>query len=91
MKSISNNLHNHKRLLFPPYDFEDFNDGICVHDGEIKWQIFCHIHEEDKKLDAHLHAAPKTIASAIPPGSCKQSVPQALVIFDQTTCAAMKG
>ena len=54
MKSIRNNLHNHKRLLFPPYDFEEFNDGICVPAGEIRWQIFCHIHEEDKKLDAHI-------------------------------------
>ena len=66
MKSIRNKLHNHKRLLFPPYDFEEFNDGICVPAGEIKWQIFCHNHEEDKKLDAHLRAAPKIIASVIP-------------------------
>ena len=67
MKSIRNNLHNHKGLLFPPYDFEEFDDGICVPAGEIRWQIFCHIHEEDKKLDAHLRAAPKIIASVIPP------------------------
>ena len=40
MKSIRNNLHNHKRLLFPPYDFEEFNDGICVPADEIRWQIF---------------------------------------------------
>ena len=67
MKSIHNNLHDHKRLLFLPYDFEEFNDGICVPAGEIRWQIFCHIHEEDKILDAHLRAAPKITASVIPP------------------------
>ena len=71
MNSIRSNLHNHKRLLFAPYDFDEFNDGICVPAGEIRWQIFCHIHEEDKKLDAHLRAAPKITASVIPPGSCK--------------------
>ena len=36
MKSIRNNLHNHKGLLFPPYDFEEFNGGICAPTGEIR-------------------------------------------------------
>ena len=66
MKSIRINLHNHKRLLFPPYDFEEFNYGICVPAGEIRYQIFCDIHEEDKKLDAHLRASPKITVSVIP-------------------------
>ena len=71
MKSIRNNLLNHNRFLFPPYDYEEFNDGICVPAGEIRWQIFRRIHEEDKKLDTHLRAAPKIIASGIHPRSCK--------------------
>ena len=32
---------------------------------EIRWQIFHRIHEEDKKLDSHLRAAPKITASII--------------------------
>ena len=83
MKSICNDHHNHKRLLFPPYDFEEFNDGICVPAGEIRCQIFYHIPE----LDAHLRASPKITASVISPGSCKESVPLALAIFDQTSAA----
>ena len=90
MKSIRNNLLNQKRFLFPPFEFKEFNDGICVPAGEIRWQIFHRIHEEDKKLDAYLRAAPKITASVIHPGSCKQSVPQALAIFDPTTSAAME-
>ena len=68
MKSIRNNLLNQKRFLFPPFEFKEFNDGICVPAGEIRWQIFHRIHEEDKKLDAYLRAAPKITASVIHPG-----------------------
>ena len=59
------------------------DDGFVFLLDEIRWQIFCHVDEEDKKLDARLREAPKIAASvSIPPGSCKQSVPLALVIFD---------
>ena len=82
MKSICNNLLYHKTFLFPPYDFEEFYDEICVPAGEIRWQIFRRIYEEEKRLDAYLRAAPKITASVIHPGSCKQSVPSALATFD---------
>ena len=57
---------------------------------EIRWQIFYHIHEEDKKLDAHLRATPKITASVIHRGSCKQTVPHSLAIFDPTNSAVME-
>ena len=80
-----------KILLFPPYAFEEFYDGICVPAGEIRWQIFRRINEEEKRLDAYLRAAPKITASVIHPGSCKQSVPsqyltqQCLLQFNDTS------
>ena len=90
MKSIRNNLLNQKIFLFPPFEFKEFKDRICVPAGEIILQIFHHIHEKDKKLDAHLRAAPKITVSVNHPGSCKQRVPLALAIFDPTTPAAME-
>ena len=59
-----------QKIVVSAFDFEEFNDGICVPAYEIRWQIFCHIHVEDKKLDAHLRAAP-SLPLLSPPPPCK--------------------
>ena len=49
---------------------------------------FRRINEEEKRR-AYLRAAPNITASVIHPGSCKQSVPSALALFDPTTSATI--
>ena len=61
----------------------------------LKWRNFrewgsIQVHEADAKLDAHLKAAPKLTSKVLHPGNCKQSVPVALAIFNESTSAGIK-
>ena len=87
-KNIRNNLLGRKRFIFPPFTFQDFPDEIKVPGREISWKTFHDISEKDK--NSNLKKAPKINAQVLHPRNCKQSVPPALAIFDETTIAAIK-
>ena len=42
IKSVRNNLLNSKRFVFPPFDFEEFEDNIHVAGGKISCCIVGH-------------------------------------------------
>ena len=90
MKNIRNNLLNRKRFLFPEFHFDGFYDELKFPGGEISWRLFHEVHERDVKLQAHLKAAPKLTSKVLHPGSCKQSVPVALAIFNESTSAGVQ-
>ena len=89
IKNVRNNLLNRKRFLFPEFHFDGFYDNVEVKGGEISWGLFHKVHNKDAKLQAHLRAAPKLTSKVLHPGNCKQSVPVALAIFEETTSAAI--
>ena len=52
--------------------------------------MFHEVCEKDALLEAHLKKAPKINSKVLHPGNCKQNVPAALAIFDETTSAAIE-
>ena len=38
IRKIRNNLRNKKRLIFPAFNFDKFDDEINVNAGEIRWK-----------------------------------------------------
>ena len=90
IKNIRNNLLNRRRFIFPSFTFTNLFDDVRVDDGEISWKIFHDVYEKDENLQANMKAAPKLTKNVLHPGSCKQSVPVALAIFDPSTSAAIK-
>ena len=90
IKSIRNNLLNYRRFLFPSFSFNNFKDPINFQDGELSWKTFHEVNEKDALLEAHLKKAPKINSKVLHPGNCKQNVPAALAIFDETTSAAIE-
>ena len=46
--------------------------------------------KRDANLHANLRKAPKLMTKVLHPGNCKQNVPNALPVFDETTIAAVK-
>ena len=89
-KNVRNNLLKCKRFIFPPFEFSGFKDPINVHRREIAWKTFHDVFESDANLHANLRKAPKLTTKVLHPGNCKQNVPNALAIFDETTIAAAK-
>ena len=89
IKNVRNNLLKCKRFIFSPFDFSGFKDPIKVPGGEIAWKTFYDIFERDANLHANLRKAPKLTAKVLHPGNCKQNVPNALAIFNETTIAAV--
>ena len=79
-----------KWFIFPQFEFSGFKDPINVPGGEIAWKSFHDVFERDASLHANLREAPKLTAKVLHPGNCKQNVPNALAIFDETTIAAVK-
>ena len=90
MKNIRNNLLNNKRLIFPPFSCNLLSKKIEVSGGEMSWKLLHDIHDEDRRVQANLRAAPKLTAQVLHPGNCKQNVSVALAIFEETTIAALK-
>ena len=90
IKNARNNLLTCKRFMFPQFEFSGFKDPINVPGGEIAWKSFHDVFERDASLHANLREAPKLTAKVLHPGNCKQNVPNALAIFDETTIAAVK-
>ena len=90
MKNIRNNLLNRKRFLFPLFLFENLSDLVKVPGGDISWQLFHQVFEQDSNLEANIQAAPKWSAEALYLGNCKQSVPVALAIVYPSTSASIK-
>ena len=79
-----------KRFIFPQFEFSGFKDPITVPGREIAWKIFHDVFKRDVNLHASLMKAPELTKKVLNPGSCKQNVPNALAIFDETTIAAVK-
>ena len=90
IKDVRNSLLKCKRFIFPPFEFSGFKDPINVHRREIAWKTFHDVFESDANLHANLRKAPKLTTKVLHPGNCKQNVPNALAIFDETTIAAVK-
>ena len=68
----------------------EFRDPNNVPGGEIAWKTFQGVFVRDANLHANLMKATKLTAKFLHPGDCKQNVPNALAIFDETTIAAVK-
>ena len=79
-----------KRFIFPPFEFSRFKDPVNVPGGEIAWKTFHDVFERDANLHANLRKATKLTTKVLHPGNCRQNVPNALAIFDETTIAAVK-
>ena len=79
-----------KRFIFPPFEFSRFKDPVNVPRGEIAWKTFHDVFERYANLHANLRKAPNLTTKVLHPGKCKQNVPNALAIFDETTIAAVK-
>ena len=90
IKNARNNLLKCKRFIFPPFGFSGFKDPINAPGGEIAWKTFHDVFGRDPNLHANLRKAPKLTTKVLHPGNCKQNVPNALAIFDETTIAAVK-
>ena len=90
MKNFRNNLLKCKRSILAPFEFSGFKDPINVPGGEIAWKTFNDVFERDAKLHANLRKALKLMTKVLHFGNCKQNVPNALAIFDETTIAAVK-
>ena len=90
IKNVRNNLLSKKRFLFPDFEYDGFYDPVRVKGGEISWGLLHRVHEKDAELAAHLKAAPKITSKVLHPGNCKQSVPVALAIFEESTSAAIQ-
>ena len=90
IKNVRNNLLKCKWFIFLQFEFSGFKDPINVPGGEIAWKSFHDVFERDASLHANLREAPKLTAKVLHPGNCKQNVPNALAIFDETTIAAVK-
>ena len=89
IKNVRNSLLNCKRFILPPFKFSGFEDTKNVPGEEIAWKTF-HVFERDANLQANLRKAPRLTTKVLHPGNCKQNIPNALAIFDETTIAAVK-
>ena len=90
IKNVRNNLLKWKLFIFPQLEFSGFKDPINVPGGEIAWKSFHDIFERVVNLHANLRKAPRLMTKVLHPGCCKQNVPNAFAIFDETTIAAVK-
>ena len=91
LKNIRNNLLNVKKfVVFPGFNF-NINDIQCSsHNGYITWQNIHEIYDQDYSLKANLQKPPKLSYQSLDPGTKKQNVTLALLIFDSTTIVACK-
>ena len=89
IKNVRNNLLNYKRFIFPTFEYDGFEDPISFKDGQISWKLFHDVFEKDSLLEANLRKAPKKTHKVLHPGNCKQSVPVAHKIFNESTSAAL--
>ena len=86
IKNVRNNLLNHKRFLFPSFTFNGFKGTINLTGRELKWKML----HGGFEIEAQLDGAPKLTLKVLHPGSNKENVLLALVIFDETTSAAIQ-
>ena len=59
IKNVRNNLLANKKLIFPPFSFNGFQEKLDVPGGEISWKLLHDVHDNDKSLSANLKKAPK--------------------------------
>ena len=60
IKNVRNNLLATKRLIFPPFSFNGFQEKLDVPGGEISWKLLHDVHDIDKSLSANLKKGSKT-------------------------------
>ena len=89
IKNVRNNLVNHKRFIFPPFQYDGFTDCIKFTGGEISWGLLHKIYHKDKELPGNLRKTPKPNYKTLHSGDNKQDVTRALNIFHPTTAAAI--
>ena len=89
IKNVRNNLLNHERFIFPPFEYDGFTNCINVTDGEISWDLLHKVNDKDIELSANLRKAPKLNYKTLHPGDNKQDVTRALKIFHPTNSAAI--
>ena len=90
-KNIRNNLLNSQKFVFPAFCFSVKNIVVASSQaGYISWRDFKDVYEEEAKLKANLRKAPKLTYEVLHPDHNKQNVNLALVIFHDTTIAAIK-
>ena len=89
IKNVRNNLWNYKRFIFPAFEYDGFENSISFKGGQISWKLFHDVSGEDSLLEANLRKAPKITHKVFHPGNCKQNVPVALAIFDESTSAGL--
>ena len=80
---------DYKRFIFSASEYDGFEDPISFKGGQISWKLFHDVFEKDSLLEANLRKAPKITHKVIHPGNCKQNVPVTLVIFHESTSAAL--
>ena len=49
-KHVRNNLLSKKQLVFPKFNFFEFNDDAVVNPGKRVWKLLHDVHENDEKL-----------------------------------------
>ena len=59
IKNVRNNLLNHERFIFPPFEYDGFTNCINVTGGEISWDLLHKVNDKDIELSANLRKAPK--------------------------------
>ena len=74
----------------PAFEFISVNFNISFPPGYIRCSHLHTIHERDRILSAHLHAANKINSSVLHPGNNKQSVALVLALFHETTIAGIR-
>ena len=89
IKNVRNNLLNYKRFIFPPVEYDSFEDPISFKGGQISWKLVHNIFENDCLVEANLRKAPKITHKVLRPDNCNQSVLVTLTIFHKSTSAAL--
>ena len=83
VKNLKNNFLNSKKLMFPAFEYSDFN--IQCSDVYVILGDMHKIYDFDKNLQSHLKKALKLSYQVLHSGNNKENVLLALLIFEITT------
>ena len=71
IKNVRNNLLTYKHIVFPAFEYDDFDDLISFKRGQFSWKLFQDVFEKDSLLEPNLRKAPKITQKVLHPGNCK--------------------